>query len=101
MDSFAQLHCSLLAGELDQPSRHDLTHLVLGDVFVETGWDKLLHAQPELPLFLVDVKYLRLDHLAGAKHVLRPFDPLLRADLADVNHAFDAFGELAQTRRTS
>src|SRR5260370_25014211 len=94
MDPFAQFHRPLFARDLDKASRNYLTHLALSDIFVEARWDQLLHAQPELPLLLVNVKYLRLHHLAGTKHILRSFNPLLRADLADVNHALNPFAKL-------
>ena len=42
----------------------------------------------------VDGEHLRLDDLAGAEHVLGMIDALVGADFADVDQAFDAFGEL-------
>ena len=39
-------------------------------------------------------EHLRLDHLADAEHILRMIDALFGADLADVNQALDAVGDL-------
>src|SRR5207253_44419 len=41
-----------------------------------------------------DGEQLRFDHLADAKHVARVVDALFGAHIADVNHAFDALGDL-------
>src|ERR1700761_5583409 len=94
MDSLAQLPRALLACDVDQASGHDLSYLAFSDVFIEPRGNKLFHAQPNLSLLLIHVKDLRLHDLAGAKHVLRPFNPLLRADLADVDHALNPFSKL-------
>ena len=42
----------------------------------------------------IDFEHLRLHHLAHLQHVLRMIDALLGADVADVDHALDAFGKL-------
>ena len=67
---------------------------MLRDVLVNAGGDELLHAQLDLALFRIDGQHLGLYHLARAQHVLRMVDALFGADLADVNQAFDAFGQL-------
>ena len=45
-------------------------------------------------LLAVDVHHLGAHDLARLQNILRMIDALLRADFADVNHAFDAFGKL-------
>src|SRR5208283_3051707 len=67
---------------------------MFGEIFIEAGWNQLFHAQPYETLFRVEREHLSLHHLAGFQNLLRMVDSLLRADLADVNHAFNAFGEL-------
>ena len=42
---------------------------MLGNVFINAGRDKLLHAQLDLALLCVDCEHQRLDHLPGAKHI--------------------------------
>ena len=67
---------------------------MLGDVLVDAGGDELLHAQLDLALLWIDIEDLRLHYIAHAEHVLRMVDALVGADLADVNQAFDAVGQL-------
>ena len=42
----------------------------------------------------IDFQHLGLHRLPDLQHVLRMIDALLGADVADVDHAFHAFGEL-------
>src|SRR5208282_917539 len=72
----------------------DVALFMFGEIFVEAGWNQLLHAQPDETLLRVEGQYLRFDYLPGFQNVLRMIDPFLGADLADVNHAFNAFGQL-------
>ena len=67
---------------------------MLSDEFVKAGGDELLHSQAQLTLFGIDGEQLRFDHLADAKHVAGVVDALFGAHIADVNHAFDALGDL-------
>ena len=67
---------------------------MLGDVLVDAGGNQLLHAELDLALFRRDAEHLRFDDLAGAQHILRMIDAFIGADLADVDEAFDAFGDL-------
>lgn len=55
------------------------------------------YAQPKLPLFLVDGKNLRLDLLAEPQSIRRVIKVLIDGDLADVDHTFDAFGDLQES----
>ena len=70
---------------------------VLGDVLVDAGGNQLLHAELDLALFRRDAEHLRFDDLADAQHVLGMIDALVGADLADVDEAFDAFGDLDES----
>ena len=55
---------------------------------------KLLHAETDAALLAIHFQHLRLHHLAQLQHILRMIDALLRADIADVDHALDTFGKL-------
>ena len=55
---------------------------------------KLLHAELDLALFRVDGEDQRFDDLALAQHVAGMVDAAVGGDLADVDEAFDAFGDL-------
>ena len=82
------------ARNVDHAAGHHVAFLVLGDVLVQAGGNQLLHAQAQAALLGIDFEHLRLHHLPDLQHVLRMIDALLGADVADVDHALDAFGEL-------
>ena len=93
-DAFAEFHGGAGCGLVDYAAGDGVTLFVLGDVLVDAGGNQLLHAEFDLALFRGDAEDLRLDDLAGAQHVLRMIDALVGADLADVDEAFDAVGDL-------
>jgi hypothetical protein len=74
--------------------RRPVARFVLGDVLVDAGGDELLHAELDLALLGVDGEHLGLDDLAGAEDVGGVVDAAVGDDLADVDQAFDAVGEL-------
>ena len=51
----------------------------------------MLHPEFQSSFFSIDFKHLGLHHLAHFEHVLRMIDALLRTDVTDVNHSFNAF----------
>src|SRR5262249_41621906 len=61
---------------------------------IEARRHELLHPETQAAFRRIDFEHLRLHHLADLEDVLRMIDALLRADIADVHHAFDAFGDL-------
>ena len=67
---------------------------MFGDVFVQAARNQLLHAQPQLPFLGIDREHLSLDQLSNLHHFLGMVDALLGAQVADVNHAFNALGKL-------
>ena len=71
-NAFAQFDPRPLARFLDQPSGHHIAHFVLSDVFVQSGGNQLLHAEPYLPLFQVEFEHLRLHNLTDVS--ARPAD---------------------------
>src|SRR4029434_5207073 len=73
---------------------HHIPFFVLREILVEITRNKLLDAEPQLPLFLIDRQYLRFDNLPEPQNILRMVDPFLGADLTHVNHAFDTLGAL-------
>src|ERR1035441_5635553 len=81
-------------GLLDDAAGDDVADLVLGDVFVDLGGDELLHAELDLALFRVNGQDLRLDDLPLAQHFRGVVEAALGGDLADVDQAFDAVGQL-------
>ena len=94
LDAFAQFHAGAPAGNFGHAAGHHVAFLVLGDVFVQAGGHQLLHAQAQAALRGIDFEHLRLHHLADLEHVLRMIDALLGADVAHVDHAFHALGQL-------
>ena len=67
---------------------------MFGKIFIQSGRNQLLHAQPQLPLCLVHFEHLGLDDLPNLQHVLRVMDAFLGADLAHVDHAFHPIRKL-------
>ncbi len=67
---------------------------MLGDVLVDRGRDQLLHAEADLALAGIDGKNLRLDRLAFAEYFGWMVKSAVGDDLADVDHALNALGDL-------
>ena len=84
----------LVSGNFYHAASDDIAFFVLGEVFIQAGWNQLFHAQADEPLRRIEREHLRLDDLPGFQHFLRVIDALFRADFADVNHALHAFGKL-------
>src|SRR5579863_2525297 len=97
VNAFPKFYARLFARNLHHPARDDATFLSFGDVFLDAGGDQLLHPQFQPPLLGVDFEYLRFHRLPDLQQVLRVIDALFGAHVADVNHAFDAFGELNES----
>ena len=93
-DAVAQLDVDKADGLLDDAAGDDVADLVLGDIFVNLGGDELLHAELDLALFGVDGEDLCFDDLALAQHFRGVVKAAFGGDLADVDQAFDAVGEL-------
>ena len=71
-----------------------IAFFVFRDVFIQAAGNKLLYTQAQLAFLRIDRQHLGLHQLTNLQHFLRMIDALLRAHIADVNHALDAFGEL-------
>src|SRR5262249_9348296 len=82
------------AGDFNHAAGYQVSRLVLGEVFIQSGGNQLLHAQAHLPLVLIDRQHLGLNGLAKPEDVLRMMDVLARADLAHVHHPFYSLREL-------
>ena len=65
---------------------------MLGNVFVDTRRDELLHRQFHLPLFSVDGEHQRLHFLAGVQRLAGVVQPPVSHNLADVHQPLDALG---------
>ena len=72
----------------------DVSSFVFGKVLVHAHRDKLFQAQLELSPFVVDLEHQRFDGLPDLQHVLGMLNTLPGSNLTDVDHAFDAFGDL-------
>ena len=94
LDTFSKFNARSLRRTFLHAAGDYVAVFVLRDVFVEAGGNQLLHAETQAALLGVDLKHLRLHHLAHLQHFLRVIDALLRADVADVDHAFHPFGQL-------
>ena len=94
MNAFAEFHFRVAVGNFHDAASHRVTLLVFGDVFIQAARHELLNTQAQLTLFGIDGQHLRPDRLADLHNFLRMVNALLRAHVADVNHSFDAFGEL-------
>ena len=92
LNAFAKRYSGAVARDFDEAAGDGVADFVFGDELVQACWGGLLDAQAELTLFFVEVEDFGFDDLAGAEDVLRAFDALFGADLADVDHAFYAFG---------
>ena len=88
-----------LSDEFDNAAGDDVAHLVLDDVLIDAGGDELLHRELDLALFRVDGQDLRLDDLAGAQGVAGVVETAVGHDLADVDQAFDAIGNLNESAK--
>ena len=65
MNSFAEFYSRLRARFVDNASRYDVAYFVFGNIFIEAGRDKLLHAQLDVSPFAINREDLRLNRLAG------------------------------------
>src|SRR5690348_698664 len=80
LNAFAKFHLCGVAGDRDDAPTYHITRLMLGKIFIDAGWNQLLHSQLQTALVRVDLQHLSLDRLADAEHVLRMVDALLGAD---------------------
>src|SRR5207302_1236530 len=79
---------------IDNAAGDHVAVFMFGDVFVERRRDELLHAEAETPLRGIDLQHLRLHHLPNLEYILRMIQALVGRNIADMNHAFDALGNL-------
>src|ERR1700683_2734526 len=73
----------------------------LGQIFVDAGGNQLLDSQLEPPLFAVNLEHLRLHRLPDLQHVTGMADALFGANVTDMNHALNAFGNLHEGAKLS
>ena len=64
LDAFAQFHPGAPAGNVRDATGHHVAFLMLGDVFVDAGGLKLLHAQADAAALSVHFQDLRAYGLA-------------------------------------
>src|SRR5438270_6196473 len=104
LNSLAQFHDGLAARDVGHAAANQIALFMLGDVLVDAGGLELLQTEANAPLFAVDFQHHGAYRLAGLEDFLRMVDAFLRADVADVNHAFNSLiklykrTELGQTR---
>ena len=67
---------------------------MLGDVLVDARRDELLHGELDLALAGIDGQHLRLNHLSFAQDFGGVIQPAVSDNLADVDHALNALGDL-------
>src|SRR6185503_15961394 len=87
LDSFAELDQRSAPRNVGDASADQIALLMLSDVLINAGGLKLLQSQPDAPLAAIHLENHRAHRLPRFQDFLRMIDALLRADVADVNHA--------------
>ena len=82
-----------IARLLDDAARNCVADIVLFEELIKAGGDELFHAELDLSLLGVEGEHLRFDDFADAHDILRMVHVLVGNHLADVDEAFDAFGQ--------
>src|SRR5436305_3789958 len=100
-DSFSQFHLRSAARNFYDPATDLVPGLMLDDVFINAGGDKLLHSQLQSSLLGVNFEHQCFYRLPHFQDILGMINALLRADVANVNHAFNALGELHKCAKLS
>src|SRR5207245_6183793 len=92
--SFAQLDFGSAAGNIGDTARDHVAFLVFGYIFVNGSRLELFHPEPDAPLLAVHIQHDCAHGLALLEDLLRMIDALLGAEIADVDHAFDAVPQI-------
>ena len=74
---------------------------MLGNIFVNAGWDQLLNAKFQSSLFRIKLEHLGLHRLPNSQHILRMINTFFRTDVADVDHSLDPFSHLNERAKFS